>query len=66
MTAAAIARQCNIIVDKTANEIAEEEGIAFEEACKKADAIVIHGDRLTKMAIDDEGLPSSEKGKLLQ
>jgi sodium/potassium-transporting ATPase subunit alpha len=30
-----------------------------------SNAIVIHGDRLTKMAIDDEGLPESEKGRLL-
>ena len=43
----------------------EEEHITFEEACKKSNAIVIHGDRLTKMAIDDEGLPESEKGRLL-
>ena len=65
MTAAAIARQCNILIQKTANEIAKDENISFEEACKKSDAIVIHGDLLTKMAIDDEGLPESEKGRLL-
>ncbi len=43
----------------------EEEHIPFEEACKRSNAIVIHGDRLTKMAIDDEGLPEEEKGRLL-
>jgi sodium/potassium-transporting ATPase subunit alpha len=42
-----------------------EEKISFEEACKRSNAIVIHGDRLTKMAIDDEGLPEAEKGRLL-
>lgn len=30
-----------------------------------ANAVVIHGDRLTKMALDDEGLPESEKGRIL-
>ena len=65
VTATAIARQCNIILEKTANEIAEEEGISFEEATKKSNSIVIHGDRLTKMAIEEEGLPESEKGALL-
>lgn len=63
VTATAIARQVNIISEKTANEIEEEEGITFEEACKKSNAVVIHGDRLTKVAIDEEGLPESEKGR---
>lgn len=52
-------------MDKTANELAEEMNITFEEACKLSNAVVIHGDRLTKMAIDDEGLPESEKGRAL-
>ena len=65
VTATAIARQCNIVLDKTANELSEELGISFEEACKMSNAVVIHGDRLTKMAIDDEGLPESEKGRIL-
>ena len=30
-----------------------------------SNAIVIHGDLLTRMARDDEGLPESEKGRLL-
>jgi len=28
-----------------------------------SNALVIHGDKLTKMAIDDEGLPEGEKGR---
>jgi sodium/potassium-transporting ATPase subunit alpha len=65
VTAAAIARQCNIITEKTANELSEETGISFEEAVRRSNAIVIHGDRLTKMALEDEGLPESEKGRPL-
>jgi len=53
----------NIITDRTANEISEEDGIPFEQAVKMSNAIVIHGDRLTRMAIEDEGLPESEKGR---
>ncbi|CAD8085019.1 unnamed protein product [Paramecium sonneborni] len=66
VTAAAIARQCNIITEKTVNEIMEEKNISFEEAFHQSNALVIHGDRLTKMAIDDEGLPEDEKGRQLQ
>lgn len=66
VTAAAIAKQVNIITDRTANEISEEDGIPFEQAVKMSNAIVIHGDRLTRMAIEDEGLPESEKGRQLQ
>ncbi|KAM3146830.1 hypothetical protein pb186bvf_000984 [Paramecium bursaria] len=65
VTAAAIAKQCNIITEKTVNEIAEEEGITFEEAMHRSNAIVIHGDMITRMAIDDEGKLESDKGKLL-
>lgn len=57
VTAASIAKQCNIITEKTVNEIAEDEGITFEEAFHRSNAIVIHGDLLTKMMIDDEGKP---------
>jgi sodium/potassium-transporting ATPase subunit alpha len=54
VTAAAIARQCHIITEKkTVNEIAEEEGKSFEEAFLESNAIVIHGDELTKMALED-------------
>jgi len=28
-----------------------------------SNALVIHGDKLTKMAIDEEGLPEGEKGR---
>lgn len=52
-------------MDKTANELSEELNIPFEDAVKLSNAVVIHGDRLTKMAIDDEGLPESEKGRAL-
>lgn len=30
-----------------------------------SNAIVIHGDDLTKMSLEDEGLPESEQGKKL-
>jgi sodium/potassium-transporting ATPase subunit alpha len=38
----------------------------LEEAFPLSDAIVIHGDQLTQMALEDEGLPESEQGKKLQ
>ena len=66
VTAASIAKQCNIITEETVNEIAEREKITFDEAFHKSDAIVIHGDELTKMAVEDEGLLESEKGKKLE
>ena len=31
----------------------------------RSNAIVIHGDMITRMAIDDEGKLESDKGKLL-
>lgn len=37
----------------------------MDEAFSMSNALVIHGDRLTKMAIDDEGLPEEEKGRPL-
>lgn len=63
VTAEAIAKQVNIITEKSVNEIAEDEGITFEQAMHRSNAIVIHGDRLTRMSIEDEGLPESEKGR---
>jgi len=30
-----------------------------------SNAVVIHGDRLTRRAIEEEGLPESEKGRPL-
>lgn len=67
MTATAIARKVKIFDEnvKTANEIAEEQGITIEEALTKTDAVVVHGDMLTKIMRDEEGLPASEKGKAL-
>jgi sodium/potassium-transporting ATPase subunit alpha len=53
VTAAAIARTCHIIREKTVNEIAEEQGIGFEDAFGMSNAIVIHGDDLTKMSLED-------------
>lgn len=47
------------------NDIAERTGQSFDEAFHQSDAIVIHGDELTKMALEDEGLPESEQGKKL-
>lgn len=44
-TAAAIAKQIGIIRLKTNED--EEEGYTAEEALKKANAIVIHGDMIT-------------------
>lgn len=46
-TAAAIAKQIGIISLKT-NEDLKEEGYTAQEALKKANAIVIHGDMITK------------------
>lgn len=46
-TAAAIAKQIGIIRLKT-NEDLKEEGYSAQEALKKANAIVIHGDMITK------------------
>lgn len=65
VTATAIARQCHIIREKTVNEVAEERNISFEDAFGLSNAIVIHGDELTKMSLEDEGLPESEQGKKL-
>ena len=44
VTAASIAKQCNIITEETVNEIAERTGKSFDEAFPSSDAIVIHGD----------------------
>lgn len=66
VTAASIAKQCNIITEETVNDIAERKGKTFDEVFHESDAIVIHGDELTKMALEDEGLPESEQGKKLE
>lgn len=63
VTAAAIARQVNIFGanEKTVNQIAEEEGISFDQAFEKSNAIVIHGDMITQATKEDELLPESNK-----
>ena len=66
LTASAIAKKIGIFEDKTSLEIAEEEGIPYEQALDQADAIVINGDLLTLVAKEDEGLPEKEKGKKLE
>jgi sodium/potassium-transporting ATPase subunit alpha len=65
VTAAAIARQVNIFSsnEKTVNQIMEEENISFNEAFDKANALVIHGDKITQATIEDELLPEAERGK---
>lgn len=62
VTAAAIARQVNIFDknEKTVNQIAEEQGISFDAAFHKADAIVIHGDLITEAMKKDEDLPEGK------
>jgi len=47
VTAAAIAKKCNIITEETVNEIAERTGQSKEECFGMSNAIVIHGDELT-------------------
>ena len=67
LTAASIAKQIGIFEDKSSMDIfEEEEGITYEQAIERAEAIVINGDMLTKVAIEDEGLPENEKGKKLE
>lgn len=52
-TAASIAKKCNIITKETVNDIAERKGKLFDEVFHESDAIVIHGDELTKMTLED-------------
>lgn len=65
-TAASIARLCNIITEETVGEISERTGRSKEECFFESNAIVIHGDEITQMSIEDEGLPESEQGKKLE
>lgn len=66
-TAAAIARQCNIITaPKTANELAQEQNISLDEAMAMSDAIVIHGELLAKVCGEDEKLHPDSRGKTLE
>ena len=52
-TAAAIAKQIGIITMKT-NEDLKEQGYDSQEALQKANAIVIHGDMITKAFEDGD------------
>ncbi|CAG9330062.1 unnamed protein product [Blepharisma stoltei] len=61
LTAAAIARQVHIITQaKTVNDYVEE-GMDWEKALELSDAIVIHGDMLTKAHAEDAELPFNEQ-----
>lgn len=51
VTAASIAKQCNIISEETVNQIAKRTGRSFEECFSESNAVVIHGDMLTDMAV---------------
>ena len=66
VTAAAIARKCNIITGKTANALAEERACSFEDVLDEVDAVVIHGNELTKAMAEDENLPEDMKGARLE
>ena len=66
VTAAAIARKCNIITGKTANALAEERACSFEDVLDEVDAVVIHGNELTKAMAEDESLPEDMKGARLE
>ena len=62
LTAAAIARQVSIItVAKTVNEIAEEKGIPFFSNLDESDAVVVHGEELSKFVEEDKYLPFEEQ-----
>lgn len=43
VTAASIAKQCNIISEETVNDIAERTGRTKDECFSESNAIVIHG-----------------------
>ena len=67
VTAAAIARECNIISEKyTVDEIMKRQHISFDEAFNRSDAVIVHGDEITKMTLEDEGLPETEQGKKME
>jgi len=44
----------------------KKQGKTFDEAYSESDAIVIHGDEITRMTLDDEGLPEAEQGKIME
>ena len=65
VTATAIARKCNIITGKTANELAEELGCSFEDVLDEVDSVVIHGNDLTKAMAEDGILSDDLQGARL-
>ena len=58
VTAAAIAKNVNIIDSnmKTNIDLEEDVGLSKEEAIMRAEAIVIHGDQITEAIQEDEML----------
>mmetsp|Transcript_19047 Transcript_19047/g.19044 ORF Transcript_19047/g.19044 Transcript_19047/m.19044 type:complete len:589 (+) Transcript_19047:1357-3123(+) len=61
LTAAAIARQVNIITEpKTVNELVED-GMDWDSAMEKSNALVVHGDMLSKAHTEDEELPFNQQ-----
>jgi len=68
VTAAAIARQVNIIdrFAETNIELQEKYGYSKDEAIAKAESIVIHGDQLTEASREDEALPIEQRGQKLK
>jgi len=59
-TAESVAKQCNIITSsRTANEIAEQEGIPLEDALRKAKSAVVTGDMIAHSIIDIPDAPKS-------
>jgi len=69
-TAAAIAHQVNIITNPKLeyNVLMKEQGLSHEEAWRKCNAIVIHGDLLAHKHKEDSELDDSDpdKGRFLQ
>ena len=62
LTATAIARQVSIIQQaKTCNEIAEERGVHFTSVLDESDAVVVHGEELSKFVEEDKDLPFEEQ-----
>ncbi|OMJ72751.1 hypothetical protein SteCoe_28732 [Stentor coeruleus] len=58
LTATAIAREVSIVTSKqTANEISEEKDIDLYLALNNSDAIIIHGEELSKIVEQDKNLP---------
>ena len=62
LTATAIARQVSIITaPKTVNEIADEKGVNFLKVYDESEALVIHGEELSKFVEEDKELPFEEQ-----